>query len=117
MRHTAQLRELLDAPTTLVVPGAYDGTGARLVRAMGFRAVYVSGFQTAASLLGQPDVGYLTMTQMVARVAALAEAADLPLIADADTGYGGPLNVRRTRRPAPRPCTSRIRRSPNVAGT
>ncbi|MFC5823529.1 isocitrate lyase/PEP mutase family protein [Nonomuraea insulae] len=95
MRHTARLRELLGAPRILVVPGAYDGTGARLVRAMGFQAVYVSGFQTAASLLGQPDVGYLTMTQMVARVAALAEAADLPLIADADTGYGGPLNVRR----------------------
>ncbi|WP_207756945.1 isocitrate lyase/PEP mutase family protein [Nonomuraea cypriaca] len=94
-RHTTRLRELLSAPEILVAPGAYDGTGARLVRELGFRAVYLSGFQTSASMLGQPDVGYLTMTEMVARVAAFTEATGLPLIADADTGYGNPLNVRR----------------------
>ncbi|MFI7127899.1 isocitrate lyase/phosphoenolpyruvate mutase family protein [Nonomuraea sp. NPDC050153] len=59
-------------------PGAYDGTGARLTQALGFQAVYLSGFQTSASMLGQPDVGYLTMTQMVARVAAFTAAVDLP---------------------------------------
>ncbi|MEV1177059.1 isocitrate lyase/PEP mutase family protein [Nonomuraea sp. NPDC049784] len=91
-RHTTRLRQLLAAPRILV---AYDGTGARLVRAFGFEAVYLSGFQTSASLLGQPDVGYLTMTQMVERVAALSDVTDLPLIADGDTGYGNPLNVRR----------------------
>ncbi|MFG1703736.1 oxaloacetate decarboxylase [Nonomuraea sp. M3C6] len=94
-RRTTRLRRLLSAPDILVAPGAYDGTGARLVQALGFQAVYLSGFQTSASLLGQPDVGYLTMTQMVARVAAFTAAVDLPLIADADTGYGNPLNVRR----------------------
>ncbi|MFB4273714.1 MULTISPECIES: isocitrate lyase/phosphoenolpyruvate mutase family protein [unclassified Nonomuraea] len=94
-RHTTRLRELIGAPEILVAPGAYDGTGARLAQELGFRAIYLSGFQTSASVLGRPDVGYLTLTQMVARVAAFAEAVDLPLIADADTGYGNPLNVRR----------------------
>ncbi|MGW3346087.1 isocitrate lyase/PEP mutase family protein [Nonomuraea rubra] len=94
-RHTTRLRELIAAPEILVAPGVYDGTGARLAQSLGFRAIYLSGFQTSASLLGRPDVGYLTLTQMVARVAAFAEAVDLPLIADADTGYGNPLNVRR----------------------
>ncbi|TKK90440.1 isocitrate lyase/PEP mutase family protein [Herbidospora galbida] len=94
--HTTRLRELLAAPEILVAPGAYDGTGARLVRELGFRAIYLSGFQTSASVLGQPDVGYLTSTQMEARVAMFAEVSGLPLIADADTGYGNPLNVRRT---------------------
>ncbi|WP_218010760.1 isocitrate lyase/PEP mutase family protein [Herbidospora mongoliensis] len=90
------MRQLLAAPEILVAPGAYDGTGARLVRQLGFQAIYLSGFQTSASLLGQPDVGYLTLTQMAARVAIFADASELPVIADADTGYGNPLNVRRT---------------------
>ncbi|GAA4963660.1 isocitrate lyase/PEP mutase family protein [Nonomuraea thailandensis] len=90
------MRELIGDPEILVAPGVYDGTGARLAQALGFRAIYLSGFQTSAGLLGRPDVGYLTLTQMTARVAAFAEAVDLPLIADADTGYGNPLNVRRT---------------------
>ncbi|GLW06475.1 carboxyvinyl-carboxyphosphonate phosphorylmutase [Microtetraspora sp. NBRC 13810] len=94
-KHTTRLRRLIDDPKILVVPGAYDGLGARLVQALGFQAIYLSGFQTSASVLGQPDVGYLTLTQMAARVSALAEVADLPLIADGDTGYGNPLNVRR----------------------
>ncbi|GAA0423805.1 carboxyvinyl-carboxyphosphonate phosphorylmutase [Acrocarpospora corrugata] len=93
--HTTRLRRMLSDPEILVVPGAYDGTGARLVQAAGFRAVYLSGFETSASVLGQPDVGYLTETRMVERVAALADVVDLPLIADGDTGFGNPLNVRR----------------------
>lgn len=94
-KRTTRLRRLLSDPKILVAPGAYDGTGARLVQALDFQAVYLSGFATSAGLLGEPDVGYLTMTQMVDRVAAIADAVDLPLIADADTGYGNPLNVRR----------------------
>jgi 2-methylisocitrate lyase-like PEP mutase family enzyme len=96
IKHTTRLRQLLNAPEILVAPGAYDGTGARLVQAMGFRAVYLSGFQTSAGVLGRPDVGLLTMTEMAARVSALADVVDLPLIADGDTGYGNALNVRRT---------------------
>ena len=94
-RHTTRLRQLLNDPNIMVAPGAYDGTGARLVERLGFQAFYLSGFETAASILGQPDVGYLSHTQMVERVTAMADVVDLPLIADADTGFGNPLNVRR----------------------
>ena len=97
MRTTTRLRELLARPDALVIPGAYDALSARLIVQTGFRAVYMTGFGTSASVLGQPDVGLLTMSEMVSRAAALASVAgDVPLIADADTGYGNPLNVRRT---------------------
>ena len=92
-----RLRELLAGPDMLVVPGAYDALSARLIAQAGFPAVYMTGFGTAASVLGQPDVGLLTMSEMVSRAAAIASVVgDLPLIADADTGYGNPINVRRT---------------------
>jgi 2-methylisocitrate lyase-like PEP mutase family enzyme len=94
-KRTTRVRRLLANPKILVAPGAYDGTGARLVQALGFQAIYMSGFETSASILGEPDVGYLTMTQMTARLATLSAIVDLPLIADGDTGYGNPLNVRR----------------------
>lgn len=97
MRTTTRLRELLARPEVLVAPGAYDALSARLIVQTGFRAVYMTGFGTSASVLGQPDVGLLTMSEMVSRAAALASVAgDVPLIADADTGYGNPINVRRT---------------------
>jgi 2,3-dimethylmalate lyase len=101
MRTTTRLRELLAGPDLIVAPGAYDALSARLIAQAGFPAVYMTGFGTAASVLGQPDVGLLTMTEMVSRAAAIAAviasvAGDLPLIADADTGYGNPINVRRT---------------------
>ena len=97
MRVTTRLRELLAGPDPVVVPGAYDALSARLIAQAGFPAVYMTGFGTAASVLGQPDVGLLTMSEMVSRAAALAAViGDLPLIADADTGYGNPINVRRT---------------------
>jgi 2,3-dimethylmalate lyase len=97
MRTTTRLRQLLAGPNLLVAPGAYDALSARLIAQAGFPAVYLTGFGTAASVLGQPDVGLLTMSEMVARASALASVVgDLPLIADADTGYGNPINVRRT---------------------
>ena len=97
MRTTTRLRQLLAGPNLLVAPGAYDALSARLIAQAGFPAVYMTGFGTAASVLGQPDVGLLTMSEMVARASALASVvSDLPLIADADTGYGNPINVRRT---------------------
>ncbi len=97
MRATRRLRELLAGPDLVVAPGAYDGLSARLIAQAGFSLVYMTGFGTAASVLGQPDVGLLTMSEMVGRAAALAAVTgDLPLIADADTGYGNPINVRRT---------------------
>ena len=98
MQHaTTRLRTLLTEPGLVVVPGAYDALSARLIAQAGFPAVYMTGFGTAASVLGQPDVGLLTMSEMVSRAAALSSViGDIPLIADADTGYGNPLNVRRT---------------------
>jgi carboxyvinyl-carboxyphosphonate phosphorylmutase len=97
MPTTTRLRELLRQPDLLVAPGAYDALSARLIAQAGFPIVYMTGFGTAASVLGQPDVGLLTMSEMVARASALAAVVgDRPLIADADTGYGNPINVQRT---------------------
>jgi carboxyvinyl-carboxyphosphonate phosphorylmutase len=91
-----RLRELLAGPEVVLAPGVFDGLGARLVEEGGFPAVYMTGFGTAAALLGRPDVGLLTMSEMVENAARIVAACDLPVIADADTGYGNPLNVIRT---------------------
>lgn len=97
MRTTTRLRELLTRSEVLVAPGAYDALSARLIVQAGFPVVYMTGFGTSASVLGQPDVGLLTMSEMVSRAADLAAVAgEVPLIAEADTGYGNPINVRRT---------------------
>ncbi len=97
MRTTTRLRELLAEPDMIVAPGAYDALSARLIAEAGFPAVYMTGFGTTASVLGQPDVGLLTLSEMVSRAAALASVTGaIPLIADADTGYGNPINVQRT---------------------
>jgi carboxyvinyl-carboxyphosphonate phosphorylmutase len=92
----ARLRELLNAGQTVVAPGAFDPLAARLVEEAGFAAVYMTGFGTSAALLGRPDVGLLTMTEMADSAGRIAACVDIPLIADADTGYGNPLNVIRT---------------------
>ena len=80
----------------MVAPGAFDPLAARLVEEAGFAAVYMTGFGTSAALLGRPDVGLLTMTEMADSAGRIAACVDIPLIADADTGYGNPLNVIRT---------------------
>jgi 2,3-dimethylmalate lyase len=92
----ARLRALLDSGQTILAPGAFDPLAARLVEEAGFPAVYMTGFGTAAAMIGRPDVGLLTMTEMVDNAARIAACVDIPLIADADTGYGNPLNVIRT---------------------
>jgi carboxyvinyl-carboxyphosphonate phosphorylmutase len=92
----ARLRELMDAGGTIVAPGAFDPLAARLVEEAGFPAVYMTGFGTSAALLGRPDVGLLTMTEMAGNAGRIADCVDIPVIADADTGYGNPLNVIRT---------------------
>jgi carboxyvinyl-carboxyphosphonate phosphorylmutase len=96
MRATTRLRQLLAAPGIVVAPGAYDGFSARLVEAAGYQACYMTGAGTAASHLGQPDLGLATLTEMADHARHLAAAISLPLIADADTGYGNALNVVRT---------------------
>ncbi len=96
MRASTRLRRMLAEPGIVVAPGAYDGISARLVEAAGYRAAYMTGAGTAASHLGQPDLGLTTLTEMAAHAAHLAGALGIPLIADADTGYGNALNVVRT---------------------
>jgi 2-methylisocitrate lyase-like PEP mutase family enzyme len=91
-----RLRELLDGSRPLVAPGAYDALSARLVALAGFDAVYMTGFGAAASLLGKPDIGLLTGTEMADQARRIAAAVDVPVVADADTGYGNALNVERT---------------------
>ncbi|HTV90305.1 MAG TPA: isocitrate lyase/PEP mutase family protein [Stellaceae bacterium] len=95
MEQAARLRDLLRRNGMVVAPGAYDCITARLVARAGFDAVYMTGAGTAATL-GYPDFGLVTMSEMVANGGRIAAAVDLPVIADADTGYGNELNVVRT---------------------
>ena len=91
-----RLAELVRGREPILAPGAYDALSARMIEQAGFPAVYMTGFGTSASLLGRPDVGLLTMSQMVDNARRIAQAVGVPVIADADTGYGNPLNVIRT---------------------
>jgi len=96
MKRRSRLRELIQGTEIMVAPGAYDALSAKLIESVGFKAVYMSGFATAASIFGLPDIGLLTMTEMVANAKRMADAVSIPVIADADTGYGNHLNVFRT---------------------
>jgi 2,3-dimethylmalate lyase len=91
-----ELRELLAGREPVVAPGAYDALSARLVERAGFAAVYVTGFGASASLLGRPDVGLLSFAEMADHARRIVQAVGIPVIADADDGYGNPLNVIRT---------------------
>ncbi|NMV40211.1 isocitrate lyase/PEP mutase family protein [Ralstonia insidiosa] len=95
MNAATQLRQLLARPEIVVAPGAYDGLTARLIQQAGFAAVYMTGAGTAAAR-GFPDFGLLGMSEMVDNAAVIARSVEIPLIADADTGYGNELNVTRT---------------------
>lgn len=95
-QNTPRLAQMLRSREPILAPGAYDALTARLIEQAGFPAVYMTGFGTSASLLGRPDVGLLTMSQMVDNARRIAQAVGVPVIADADTGYGNPLNVIRT---------------------
>ena len=92
---TAQLRELLKGPEMVLAPFVYDCLQAKVAEAAGFKAIYMTGFGTAATR-GFPDLGLLTMSEMLQNVRAIAHAVKVPVICDADTGYGNPINVWRT---------------------
>ena len=97
MKTTTGLRNLLRKPGIIVAPGAHDASTAKIIEQTGgFQAVYMTGSGAAMSLLGEPDIGLLTMTEMVTQARNIANAVSLPVIADADTGYGNALNVVRT---------------------
>jgi 2,3-dimethylmalate lyase len=91
-----QLRTLLALSDPVVAPGAYDALSARLIEEAGFPAVYMTGFGTAASLLGRPDIGLVSSGEMIDNARRIAGCVAVPVIADADTGYGNPINVIRT---------------------
>ena len=95
MTTASALRDLLAQPRLIVAPGAYDAISGRAIEAAGFPAVYMTGSGTAASL-GFPDFGLLTMSEMVENAGVIARSVSVPVIADADTGYGNELNVTRT---------------------
>ncbi len=92
----ARLRAALGRGDFLVAPGVFDMISAKVADGMGFGALYATGFGTVASHLGLADVGLATYSDMVSRMGQIARASTTPVIADADTGYGGLLNVRHT---------------------
>ncbi len=96
MRATTQFRRLLSQPGIIMAPGAYDCITAKLIETAGFPAVYMTGAGTSVARLGYPDLALATMTEMLDNARSIASTVAIPVIADADTGYGGVLNVRRT---------------------
>lgn len=90
------LRNMLKEPGIIVAPGVYDGISARVIEQAGFQAAFMTGAGTAASAIGEPDIGLTTLTEMVNTCKTLAMTLNIPLICDADTGYGNALNTIRT---------------------
>ena len=95
MAHT-RVHVILERSGPVVFPGAYDAVSAKLIERIGFPLGFISGYSVAASLIGEPDMGLLTQTEMVARARQICRSVKIPIIIDADTGYGNPLNVIRT---------------------
>jgi methylisocitrate lyase len=93
---TSRIHALLEKERTLVFPGVYDALGAKLVEQAGFPLTFISGYSVTATQLGLPDFGYLTQTEMVAVAKRVCGSVKIPVIIDADTGYGDALNVIRT---------------------
>ena len=96
MNQASNLRKAIAGNKLIVAPGAYDGLTAKLIEQAGFGTVYMTGGGTAASLFGFPDYGRTTMTEMADNAGRIADAVNVPVIADADTGFGNELNVVRT---------------------
>lgn len=95
MKATTRLRNLISSANIQVAPGVFDGLSARMVERAGFEVVYASGGAIARSI-GYPDLGMISMNEVCQRLAHIVEVTKLPVIADADTGYGNTLNVHRT---------------------
>ncbi len=93
---TKRLRKTFETPGLIIAPGAHDALTAKLIEHVGFEVAFHTGYGTAASLLGAPDVGLVSFYEMVERVRYIAHAVDIPIFADGDTGYGGIVNVQRT---------------------
>jgi 2,3-dimethylmalate lyase len=96
LRRTRALRELLAEPGITIMPGVYDALSARIAEQVGFRVLNIGGAMVANAVLGLPDVGLVTMTEMAEQIRRVTAATTVPAIADADTGYGNAINVMRT---------------------
>lgn len=91
-----RFRQLLAEPGVIVAPGVYDGISLKLTETTGFQAGYLTGGGASVAAFGLPDFGLMTMTETVLQAQRMTAVSEMPLICDADTGYGGPANVRRT---------------------
>lgn len=96
MRKTTQLKKMLEQRRAVVAPGAYDALSAILIERAGFELIQCSGFGLAASLMGEPDVGLLSVTEMVDQTRRIVRCVEIPVMGDADTGFGNAVNVVRT---------------------
>ena len=96
MKRTSLLQNYILEDSILVMPGAHDVLTAKIVEQAGFKALTIGGYSASASLLGQPDLSFLTLTEMVDCVHRIVDVVDIPVFTDGDTGHGGVLNVRRT---------------------
>ena len=91
-----RVHRILNEVGALAFPGVFDTLSARLAERAGFPLAFVSGYSVAATAIGEPDMGLLTQTEMIDRARRICMSVPIPIIVDADTGYGNPLNVRRT---------------------
>ena len=96
MSKSKSFRKLLETNESVLVPGIYDALSAKIAQQVGFDAVFHTGYGTAATLLGVPDIGLVSFSEMKERVSNICNSIDIPVIADADTGYGNSLNTMRT---------------------
>ena len=91
-----KFNKLLEKKGIIIAPGCYDALSAKIIESTGFECAYMTGFGSSATLLAKPDVGLLSMAEMISNARRIVNAISIPLIADADNGYGNPLNVIRT---------------------
>src|SRR5215471_2670024 len=91
-----RIHRILDDVGSIVFPGCYDTLSAKIVERVGFPMSFISGYSVAATSIGEPDLGLLTQTEIVDRARRICASVSIPIIVDADTGYGNPLNVIRT---------------------
>ena len=92
----SRVQAIIDEMGTVVFPGVYDTLSAKIVEQVGFRLAFISGYSVAASTIGEPDMGLLTQMEMIDQARRVCGSVNIPIIVDADTGYGNPLNVIRT---------------------
>jgi len=96
MNAPQQLHSLLSQENIIVAPGCYDGLSARIIEHLDFKVAYLTGYGIEASRLGMPDIGFASMAEVIDHASNVCDAITLPVICDADTGYGDSLNVWRT---------------------